>query len=196
MTRSVAILAFDQMEALDFAGPFEVLTTASRVAQGRGLVAPFEVSCVADAPTVRARAGLTIHVDHHLRDVATADIVVVPGGVTSAAERNVVLTTWLSAIAARAQIMASVCTGVFILAAARVVTTHNVTTHWEDADDLAARYPDLRVRRDVRWVDEGSVVTSAGINAGLDMSLHLVSRLASDDLAVATARQMDYDWRR
>jgi transcriptional regulator GlxA family with amidase domain len=85
---------------------------------------------------------------------------------------------------------------VFVLAVAGIVTTEEVTTHWEDVDELLTRFPDLRVRRDVRWVDQGRVVTSAGISAGIDMSLYLVQRLASFELAEATARQMDYDWRR
>jgi len=196
MTRSVALLAFDDMEALDFAGPYEVLTTASRVAKGRGMDTPFSVTSVASAAVIRARAGLAIVPDHHLRDVASADVVVVPGGVTSVVERDEEVTRWIARAAARAEVVASVCTGVFLLAAAGVVSDHHVTTHWEDVDELSARYPDLRVRRDVRWVDEGHLVTSAGISAGIDMSLHLVERLVSTELAAATANQMDYDWRR
>jgi transcriptional regulator GlxA family with amidase domain len=69
-----------------------------------------------------------------------------------------------------------------------------VTTHWEDAADLARQFPNLRVRSDQRWVDNGPTVTSAGIAAGIDMSLHLVARHAGTDLAQATARQMDYPW--
>ena len=187
MTRSVCILAFDQMEALDFAGPSEVLTTANRMAQRLGLDQPFAVSSVAGASTIRTRAGLTILADRLLRDVADVDVVVVPGGATSDVEHDVGVRTWLASVAPRPDVVASVCTGVFLLAAAGVVTDQEVTTHWEDVDELSERYPDLRVRRDVRRVDQGSLVTSAGISAGIDMSLHLVERLVSTVLAVATA---------
>jgi len=71
-----------------------------------------------------------------------------------------------------------------------------VTTHWEDVADLRRMFPALKVEEGPRWIDEGPIVTSAGISAGIDMSLHLVERLAGEDLARRTARQMDYDWRR
>jgi transcriptional regulator GlxA family with amidase domain len=139
---------------------------------------------------------MTIVVDRHLRDVLHVDVVGVPGGVTSDVEVNERVTSWLRTITDDVEIVASVCTGVFVLAAAGVVHDEEVTTHWEDVDELSARFPRLQVRRDVRWVDQGRVVTSAGISAGIDMSLHLVERLASAELAQATAHRMDYDWRR
>jgi transcriptional regulator GlxA family with amidase domain len=87
-----------------------------------------------------------------------------------------------------------VCTGAFLLAQAGVLHTQRCTTHWEDVTDLQAQFPALQVLNGPRWVSEGSVVTSAGISAGIDMSLHLVERLAGRELALATARQMDYAW--
>ena len=88
------------------------------------------------------------------------------------------------------------CTGAFILAAAGVLTEGPATTHWEDIADLRAQFPTLDVRENVRWVDRGALVTSAGISAGIDMSLHLVTRLAGAALAERTARQMDTPWNR
>jgi transcriptional regulator GlxA family with amidase domain len=82
----------------------------------------------------------------------------------------------------------------FLLAEARILTTQNATTHWEDIPDLRASYPDLTVHESRRWIDEGSVVTSGGISAGIDMSLHLISRLHSSELAEKTARQMEFYW--
>ena len=86
------------------------------------------------------------------------------------------------------------CTGAFLLAKAGVIDTQTVTTHWEDIDDLRAGWPSLRVVDGVRWVDQGRIVTSAGISAGIDMSLHLVERCAGRELALRIARQMDFDW--
>jgi transcriptional regulator GlxA family with amidase domain len=88
-----------------------------------------------------------------------------------------------------------VCTGAFLLAAAGLLDGLEVTTHWEDCADLARQFPRLVVREGVRWVEHERILTSAGISAGLDMSLRIVARLAGEDLARRTARQMDYDWR-
>ena len=102
---------------------------------------------------------------------------------------------WIRATAANAQLTASVCTGAFMLAKAGLLHHKKATTHWEDIDDLRSQFPEVQVQDDVRWVDEGQVVSSAGIAAGIDMSLHLVARLAGSRLAEATARQMDVPYR-
>ncbi|MBS0455441.1 MAG: DJ-1/PfpI family protein [Proteobacteria bacterium] len=200
MTLQVQILAFDGVEALDFAGPFEVFTTASRV-HGRQHAneAPlFEVKSVAagDARTpVAARAGLRLLADHTLADSARADVLIVPGGVVDAALASGPTLAWIAARAQTARITASVCTGAFLLAASGVLQAGaRVTTHWEDIAELREKFPALEVVNDVRWIDNGSIVTSAGISAGIDMSLHLVERLAGRDLALRTARQMDFAW--
>jgi transcriptional regulator GlxA family with amidase domain len=200
-TLRVLILAFDGVEALDFAGPFEVFTTASRVAQRMqpGSAAMFDVASVAQAgqgQPVQARAGLQLLANHTLANSPQADVLVVPGGVVDAALASPDTLRWIAAQAAKAEVTASVCTGAFLLAASGVVTEDAVTTHWEDIADLRAQFPALDVRDDVRWVDNGRIVSSAGISAGIDMSLHLVARLAGPELAERTARQMDYAWTR
>ncbi|WP_418130982.1 DJ-1/PfpI family protein [Variovorax sp. 375MFSha3.1] len=197
----VLILAFDGVEALDFAGPFEVFTTASRVSQRMrpGSAAPFEVASVALAAAgqpVRARAGLQLLANHALASSPPADVLIVPGGVVDAPMASPETLRWIARTAAEAKIVASVCTGAFLLAASGVVTNDAVTTHWEDIADLRERFPSLDVREGVRWVDNGRIVSSAGISAGIDMSLHLVERLAGLELAERTARQMDYEWNR
>lgn len=197
----VLILAFDGVEALDFAGPFEVFTTASRVEQRLrpGSPALFEVASVAHAAAVQAvqaRAGLRLLANHTLADSPPADVLIVPGGVVDAPMASPETLRWIARTAAEAKIVASVCTGAFLLAASGVVTDDAVTTHWEDVAELRERFPSLDVREDVRWVDNGRVVSSAGISAGIDMSLHLVERLAGRELAERTARQMDYAWNR
>lgn len=94
----------------------------------------------------------------------------------------------------KATTIASVCTGVFLLAEAGVVTNHKVTTHWEDIADLKANYPNLNVYESKRWVRDDNIISSAGISAGIDMSLYLVEILYSKVLAVKTAKQMEYQW--
>jgi transcriptional regulator GlxA family with amidase domain len=101
---------------------------------------------------------------------------------------------WISRQANNVQLIASVCTGAFLLAEAKVLTNENVTRHWEDIPSLRASYPDLTVHEAERWIDEGVIVTSGGIAAGIDMSLHLVSRFHTQELAKKTAKQMEFDW--
>lgn len=202
-TVRVQILVFDAVEALDFAGPYEVFTTASRV-HGRAQaasapsspVAPlFDVACVSrNGQPVKARAGLRVLPEHSFASSPACELLVVPGGVVDGALVCPFTLEWIARQSARARITASVCTGAFLLAASGVVREGEVTTHWEDVADLRQQYPALTVREAVRWVDRGAVVTSAGISAGMDMSLHLVARLAGRTLAERTARQMDYRW--
>jgi transcriptional regulator GlxA family with amidase domain len=195
----VGILVFDEVELLDMAGPYEVFTTAARVqarSQPAGTPALFAVTTIARRPgPVRARAGLGLQPDHQLADHPPLDCAIVPGGVVDAELHRPELAAWIATQARSARILASVCTGALLLAQAGVLDGLDATTHWEDLDALRALRPAVRVQDGVRWVDQGAIVTSAGISAGIDMSLHLVQRLHSRDLAVRTARQMDFDWR-
>lgn len=197
MSFEVAILVFDAVEALDFAGPYEVFTTASRV-HGRAhpdAQALFDVSCVSsDGNSVRARAGLRVLPEHSFANSPGCDVLIVPGGVVDAAMADTATLDWIARTSAGSQITASVCTGAFLLAASGVLRSGRVTTHWEDVADLRTRFPALNVVEGPRWIDNGALLTSAGISAGIDMSLHLVARLAGQALAERTAQQMDYRW--
>ena len=193
----VGILLYDDVEVLDCCGPFEVFTTATRVALRRGwTVAPFHVHTLAVAdPAVVARGGLRLVASCTVLEHPPLDILIVPGGVTEPAEHDERLITWLRAAAEHTGVIASVCTGAFLLATAGLLDGREATSHWEDVDDLERRFPDVTVRRRVRWVDEGPRLTSAGVSAGIDMSLHLVRREEGEELATATAQQMEYEWR-
>jgi transcriptional regulator GlxA family with amidase domain len=210
-TLTIALLAFDQMEALDFAGPFEVFTTAARVHARlqveAGLPPPaaplFGVTTVARTRgPVTARAGLRVLPDVDFAHPLTARLLLVPGGVVDEAMACPHTLAWVRRLHAASPCTASVCTGAFILAAAGVLTTQTVTTHWEDQADLQQRFPALAVVGGVRWVeaDLGRTVTSAGISAGIAMALHLVATMARAQgfdgpaLAARTARQMEYEW--
>lgn len=193
---TVGILVFDEVEVLDACGPFEVFSVASRVTVRDGSEPAFRVVLVGTAPDttfVTARGGLRFLVDHTITDAPDLDLLLVPGGVTAAVEQDPAVIDWLRRRAAT-PVVASVCTGAFLLAEAGVLTDQTVTTHWEDVDELARRFPALTVVRDRRWVGSGPLWTSAGISAGLDLSLELVAQLAGRDVAVRTAGQMDYAW--
>lgn len=193
------LLAFDGMEALDFAGPYEVFTTASRVYQKMHphSDAWCSVHTVAASPgPVATRAGLKILPDASMDTTSHAadEVLLIPGGIIDGPLHAPKSLLWIRIRARTAGVTASVCTGAFLLAASGVIRTERVTTHWEDADDLQRQFPELKVETNVRWIDEGRVVTSAGISAGIDMCLHLVSRLGGALLAERTAHQMDFKW--
>lgn len=198
MSIHVGIFLFPDVEALDFAGPYEVFTTANRVARKTGLALDdaFTVfSVAARLKPVTMRAGMTVIPDFAFEHVPDIDVLIVPGGVVSAEMLKPEVIDWIQRSSVQARLTASVCTGAFLLAKANVLVDHKVTTHWEDIADLRQQFPQLHVVENTRWVDEGNIVTSAGISAGIDMSLHLVEKLAGRPLALATARQMEFDWR-
>ena len=195
-TRQVSILVFDEIEVLDMAGPFEVFSVASRVALRKGAPRPpFEVGLVADRPrTISARGNFKVEAQTGIAAVESTSVLLVPGGIVDQPLADPAIIDWVRALGRRAEITASVCTGAFILAKAGLLAGRKATTHWEDAGDLARGYPDIEVTLGESWVDQGDVVTSAGISAGIDMSLHLVRRLLGPEMASATARQMEYRW--
>lgn len=199
MTQQVGIYIYDQVEVLDFAGPYEVFSTANRVFQRTRLQAsaPFQVALVGEARrTILARAGFPVEPHHTIDDHPPLDILLVPGGVHEPELAKPRVIEWIARQHSKTGLTASVCTGAFLLAAARVLDGLEVTTHWEDCDDLERSFPALRVRRDARWIEHERVMTSAGISAGIDMALRIVARVAGQDLAERTARQMEYDWKK
>jgi len=191
--RNVGILVCDDVEVLDFAGPFQVFTTAQRVARPG---TPFATFTVAQNADVLARGGLAVEPTYTFGLEPRIDVLVVPGGVVTAELGKPEVIEWIAARAAEAELVVSVCTGVFLLAKAGLLAGKTITTHWEDIDDFRKSFPGIVVDAESRFVDEGKIVTSAGISAGIDMSLHLVERLEGEPLARGTARQMDYRWQR
>ncbi|MCO5977241.1 GlxA family transcriptional regulator [Ideonella oryzae] len=196
----ILLLMFDEVELLDFAGPYEVFTTANRVAQReapdvQSFRPPFQLRTASpDGRPVRARAGLGLQPDLALPDAPPPDLLIVPGGVVDGLQRDRDFLATLRSLGQGAGWVASICTGAFLLADAGLLRDAEATTHWEDLEALGRQHPHLRLRPDRRWVDTGRVLSSAGIAAGLDLSLHLVRRCAGVELAQRTARQLDYPW--
>ena len=194
----VGIYVYDEAEVLDFAAPYEVFSTASRVhaRHAPDEPPPFSVCLIAETlrPVV-ARAGFVVHPRFSTQEHPALDVLVVPGGVHPGEMAKDHVIAWIARQHATTQLTASVCTGSFLLARAGVLAGEEATTHWEDCADLSREFPALVVRRDRRWTEAGRVMTSAGISAGLDMSLRIVARFGGEDLAKRTARQIDYPWR-
>lgn len=195
---SVGILIFDDVEVLDFCGPFEVFSVAARLtASGHQPDQPlFHVFTIAQHDrTIAARGNLLIQPHFTIATAPAIDLLIVPGGWGTRREvTNAALIGWIARVAQHTAITASVCTGAFLLAQAGLLVGKAATTHWASLDRFASDFPAVRVQRETRWVDEGKIVTSAGISAGIDMSLHLVGRLLGREHAEATARQMEYTW--
>lgn len=195
--RIVGILLFDDVEVLDAFGPFEVFSVARTddpEDTGGRLFRAITIAETADP--IRARGDLVVTPHHTFDDHPELDIILVPGGFgTRAQVRNPAVLRWLRAQADRVELRSSVCTGAFLLAEIGLLEGRAATTHWGSLDRLRAGYPGIEVREGVRFVDEGTIVTSAGISAGIDMALHIVERLHGRETAARTARYMEYDWR-
>lgn len=193
MPVNVGIYIFDNVEVLDFAGPYEVFTCASRV--HRGEPALFNVFTIGETQdTIHARAGLKLTPEVTIDNHPPIDCLIIPGGVVDAELKKEAVIAWIRQQSFTTTITTSVCTGAFLLAKAGLLTDKSATTHWEDIADLRSMFPQLAVKEGVRWVDEGPIVSSAGISAGIDMCLHLVERLADRTLAERTAKQLAFDW--
>lgn len=190
--RNVAVLIFDEVEVLDFAGPFEVFSVTGR----RDGSDPFEVYTVAEkAGPVLARNRLSVNSYYTLDECPAPDVLVVPGGSGTRREmHNRVLIDWISRNARRAKPVFSVCTGALLLAEAGLLSGLSATTHHGAFGELRDAAPDATIEEGKRFVDNGNVVTSAGISAGIDASLHIVASLLGVEQARETARYMEYDW--
>lgn len=188
----IGIVIYDDAEVLDFAGPYEVFSTAARLCDSP----PWQVSLISENREVIARGGFPVKSHFTLADHPPVDVLLVSGGVHTSAMANTALLNALRKAGDSASWVTSVCTGAFLLAQAGLLTDQRVTTHWEDIADLRHRFPALDVQENIRWVEDGNRLTSAGISAGIDMSLHLVERLHGRELADKTAQQMDYAWQR
>lgn len=194
---NVAILIFDEVEVLDFAGPFEVFSR-TRLEPGpesrrddEG--APFHVFTVAKTKApIRATGGLEVIPHHGFDDAPPIDLLVVPGGYgTRPLLDDKETLDWIRDIAARARRTTSVCTGSLLLARAGLLDGRRATTHWAALDLLGSMDAGVTVERKLRWVDDG-VITSAGVAAGIDMVFHVVEGLFGNEVAEETARYIEY----
>jgi transcriptional regulator GlxA family with amidase domain len=194
---NVGIFIYDDIEVLDLGGPFEVFSVASRIKPRLEPASPppFNVFTIGETTApVRGRNNFIVTPAFSFADHPPIDLLVIPGGIVSAELKKETVIHWIATTAANSKLTASVCTGSSLLAQAGILDGKHATTHWSDIDDMKAMFPNVTVEEKVRWVEQGNLITSAGISAGIDMALHLVSRLESESLALATAKQMDYHW--
>ena len=195
MRKRVGILVFPNVEVLDFCGPFEVFSvTRLDEAARREEPSPFEVRLVAETTaTVVATGGLKVIPDATLDTCPPLDILVVPGGWGTRAEsKNQRLLDWISERGRTVETLTSVCTGSMLLGQAGLLDGRRATTHWRSLDRMRESFPSVTVEEKLHVVEDGHVLTSAGISAGIDMALRVVIRYFGEAVGRATARNMEY----
>lgn len=194
VVRSVAIVMFDGVEVLDFAGPFEVFSVTAELAGGTH----FQVSLVAEeGRPIRAVNGLRVLPDAMFEATPPPDLLIIPGGAGTRTEMdNPVLMRWVAEAAREADLILSICSGARILARAGLLDGLRATTHHEVLSHLRELAPTADLRPDERVVDAGRIVTTGGISAGIDGSFHVVQRLLGGQVARTTAKYMEYEWPR
>jgi transcriptional regulator GlxA family with amidase domain len=193
-TKNVAIVVYDGVEILDFTGPAEVFAAASsRGANGRDRA--FNVYLVSKTRTPIVSQGfIDVTPDYSIADAPKPDIIVLPGGGTNAVINDPEWLAWVRTTAWDAEHVLTVCTGAFILGKLGMLDGHDVTTWYAAVPDLARQFPKARVQPGRRFVDNGKVITTAGVSAGIDGALHLVARTLGRYVADRTAEYMEYAW--
>ena len=200
-TRKVAILIFDEVEVLDFCGPFEVFTVAGR----RGGMIPFEVYTVGEHSPIVARGGLSINPHYTFANCPKPDILVIPGGGgkkkdgtpfgTRREMENPVLLAWINSLMPSTEQLLSVCTGALIVAKAGLMEDLAVTTHHLAFGELKKVAPaSAKILESERVVDNGKIVFSGGVAAGIDAAFHIVGKLLGQEVAAETAKYIEYPW--
>ena len=187
----VGVALFDGAEELDWAGPWEVLAAWAQQWPDDG-VRVFTLAHSADVVT--CAKGLRVLPEETWESAPPLDVLVYPGGRGTRAQlRDEAVLDWVRGISRSGGVVASVCTGSLVLAAAGLLDGKPATTHWQSLELLSTLGTDIEVRPDDRFVDNGTVVTAAGVSAGIDMALHLVARLHSEERAREVRRYIQYD---
>lgn len=195
MTKAIGILLFDDVEELDFVGPYEVFTMVNETLKRQGLDPTHRVMLLAEkAAPVRCAKGMRVLPDATLAEAPPLDVLLVPGGWgTRREEKNTALLAWIAEAAGACSWVTSVCTGALLLTAAGPARGRRVTTHWAFVSQLRERGEAGEVLEGVRYVRDGNVVTAAGVSAGIDMALWLTGQLHAPALARTVQRAMQYD---
>ena len=194
---NVGILIFDEVEVLDFAGPFEVFSRTrllkgaeSRRSNDSAPFNPFTVSI--DTKPLTATGGLKIIADYTFNNFPKIDILIVPGGYgTRTLLNNEILLKWIKAVSDKANITASVCTGSLLLAKAGLLEGKRATTHWGAIEALKSISKDIHVISDRRVVND-EIITSAGVSSGIDMAFMIVENLYGEQVASDTSKYIEF----
>ncbi len=190
--RNVAILVYEGVELLDFAGPGEVFAAAQTI-EGRPAFNVYTVAATAKAITSQGFVKVTPR--YTVKNSPRPDIIVLPGGNVQSTTRNQRVMRWIESATRESEVTMSVCNGAYLLARAGLLAGKRATTHWGAISGLRTEAPTATVLENVRLVDNGQIVTTAGVSAGIDGALHVVERLLGTPAARLTARYMEYEWK-
>lgn len=191
--RHVAIMIFDDVEVLDFAGPYEVFNVTRELS----LMSEMNVFTVAESTApVRTRGQLSLNPNYSFTNMPQTDILLIPGG---AGSRTLLqkphIIEWIRQQHSKVEYLLSVCTGSLPLAKAGLLDGLEATTHHDNLDELAALVnEDTSIIRDKRYVDTGKIIMSGGVSAGIDMSLYVIQKLYGDEVLAKTLTEMEYPW--
>lgn len=189
--RNTAILIFNDVEVLDFAGPFEVFNAANHVL-GQTVFNVFTIS--EGEKNIIASNGLKVTADFNFADSPAPDIVIIPGGVGRKIQmNNPAVLNWLQKVLENCEQALSVCTGSFILGKAELLKGLNATTHHDSFKEFEETFTDTRLIRNMKYVDSGKIVTAGGISAGINMSLYVLDKLLGNGTGKLAAEYMEYD---
>ncbi|GAB6988753.1 DJ-1/PfpI family protein [Paenibacillus pini] len=192
-TRNVAVLLYEHVDGLDFCGSFDVFATASNWGKD------FNTYTVSEKPgLIHTISSFAVSPKYNFNDCPQPDVLVIPGGLGSRTEmNNEVLTSWINSTSKNTEMVLSICTGALLLAKANLLSGLKVTTNRRAMDVLAQVAPkDCEIIDDIRYIDNGKIVMSAGVTAGIDASLHVVSRILGEERAIETASRLEYTWNR
>jgi len=188
---SVGIFLFNEVEVLDFAGPFEVFSV-TEVNEEK----TFTVYTVSEnGEMITARNGLKVQPDYSIENLPPVDILIIPGGLGARKYeiKNEIVIKWIRQQMKEVKLMTSVCTGALLLAKAGLLEGLKATTHWASIEKFKNEFQNVEVIENVKFVDEGHIITSAGISAGINMAFHIVKNLLGVHVAEDTAKRMEYD---
>jgi transcriptional regulator GlxA family with amidase domain len=195
--KQVGIVLYEDVEVLDFCGPFEVFSvTRLNEEKRREELSPFQAFLVAESTSpVVATGGMKVLPDYDLESCPKLDILLVPGGWGFRPQmNNERLLKWIADRSREVETLTSVCTGALLLAKAGLLDGKRATTHWRWLDSMQEMFPKTTVEKRLHFVEEGAFFSSAGISAGIDMTLRLVARYYGEAVARATARHMEYPY--
>lgn len=190
--RHVAIMVFDDVEVLDFAGPYEVFNVTRELS----LLSEMNVFTVAESTApVRTRGQLSINPNYSFTNMPKTDILLIPGGAgCRALLKKPHILDWLREQSEKVELLLSVCTGSLVLAKAGLLNGLSVTTHHGNLDDLERLTEGSTIISDKRYVDTGKIIMSGGVSAGIDMSLYVIRKLYGDAVLAKTLSEMEYPW--
>lgn len=193
--KTIGILIFDDVEELDFVGPYEVFTMINEISESLGKAPFVDVMLISETgQDITGRKGMRVGAHIAMNDVSELDVILIPGGQGSRdVIKNTAVLAWIKDRAVRCEWVTSVCTGAFVLAKAGLTQGRKMTTHWANFDEFKRLGLDGDLMAHMRYVRDGNIVTSAGVSAGIDMSLWLTGQMFSPKLARQVQRAMQYD---